>query len=457
MRIGVAFRRVVLAFFAAPLLTLISCSSGSAPAVTPVTSTSPLDQWVVGWGASPENAITTADNPGGTEQTYRLILLPTIDGTQERLHFSNLYGTSPITIGSVRIAVAGTGAAIDPTTDKPVTFNGSTSVTIPAGQTVTSDTVNVTYTFGQKLSVSIYMKGTFPSLTRHDSQVSVNYTTGAGMGDKTTDTTGAAFQTSIQQWVLLTGIDVYGAYQGTVVLYGSSSIDGHGSNYSSTNAYPVANTPVVGQDNDRPSDWLARTLVAAGYRVGVLNSGELGDPAGEDPNSMANNSQAGVDRVGRDVVNQAGVKAVVIYLGGVDLRSDCVAATQVETSLTSIVSQAAAANVRVILGTIPPAEYCTHSDASLLPNAANPWQGDVNPGPENPGSTQRRALNDWIRTTGAALPGVVGIADFDAALAYPAHPDFMMPMFTSSDNFHPTGLGYQLQNSAIPVKAILGQ
>jgi lysophospholipase L1-like esterase len=421
------------------------------------TPPTPASIWVASWGAPPENATASAEDPGGSEQSFRFVVLPTIDGTQERVHFSNFYGTSPITIGSARIAVAGAGAAVDASTDKPLTFSGSTSVTIPAGQQIVSDAVNVSYTFGQKLAVSMYVKGTFPPLTQHDSQVSENYASAVGAGDTTTDATGAAFPNSNTEWYLLSGVDVYGAYQGTVVLLGSSSIDGHGSNFGSTNAYPVPNVAVAGQDNDRPSDWLARSLMAGGYRVGVYNAGMLGDPAGEDARTGSAGPAAGVDRVNRDVLQVAGVKAVVVYLGGIDLRSDCLPASNVETSLTNIVSQANAGGIRVILATIPPAEYCLSSDPSLLPSAANPWQGDVNPGPENPGSTQRRMVNTWIKTTGSKLPGVVAVADFDAALGYPAHPDFMMPNYTSSDNFHPTGLGYQAQSGAIDLTTILGQ
>jgi lysophospholipase L1-like esterase len=436
-------------------LLLNSCSSSSNTVTTGPPA--PASIWVASWGAPPENASATAEDPGGSEQSFRFVVLPTIDGTEERVHFSNAYGTAPVTIGSARIAVAGTGAAVDASTDKPLTFSGGTSVTIAAGQQIVSDPVNVSYTFGQKLAVSMYVKGTFAPLTQHDSQVSTNYASAVGSGDTTTDATGAAFANSNTEWYLLSGIDVYGPYQGTVVLLGSSSIDGHGSNYGSANAYPVPNVPVAGQDNDRPSDWLARSLVSGGYRVGVYNAGILADSAEEFPNEASGTATPGVDRVSRDVLQIAGVKAVVIYLGGVDLRGQCVPATNVEAALTNIVAQANAGGIRVILATIPPAEYCVTSDPSLLPSAANPWQGDVNPGPENPGSTQRRLVNTWIKTAGSQLPGVVSVADFDAALAYPGHPDFLMPNFTSADNFHPTGLGYQAQSGAIDLKAILGQ
>lgn len=438
------------------LTLLIGCSSGNGapPAAKPAAFPS---QWVVAWGASPENALQTAENPGGSEQSFRFLLLPTIDGTEERVHFSNLFGTSPITIGEARLAVAtGAGAAVDPTKDVSLTFNGASSITIAAGQAVTSDPVNIAYTFGQKLAVSIYVQGTFPALTQHDSQVTTNYASASGAGDTTTDATGAAFATADTEWFLLTGVDVFGPYQGTVALFGSSSIDGHNSNFGDTNSYPVMNVAIPGQDNDRPSDWLARQLIAAGYRMGVLNAGQIADPAGEDGLTSNGTSVAGIDRMNRDVLKQAGIKAVVIYFGGVDLRDDCVPATNVEVSLTNMVSQAQAAGVRVILGTVPPAQYCSTSSPDLLPSAANPYQGDLNPGPENPGSTQRRALNDWIRTTGAQLPDVVAIADFDQALLYPPHPDFMMPSFYTNDNFHPNGVGYGVQSAAIPLASILG-
>jgi hypothetical protein len=68
---------------------------------------------------------------------------------------------------------------------------------------------------------------------------------------------------------------------------------------------------------------------------------------------------------------------------------------------------------------------------------------------------QRNLVNAWIRTTAATLPGVVGIADLDKALADPAHPDFMLPNLNSGDNFHPNGVGYGVQSGAIPLDVLL--
>ena len=426
-------------------------------AITVSTASAALS-WVVGWGASPENGQQGSENPGGSEQSFRNFFYPTVPGTTERVHLSNLFGQLPLTIGAARLALAAasngvTGNAIDPANDVPLTFQGSSSITLAPGQEIVSDPVQITYSMGQKLAVRLYVPGSYPALTQHESQVTTNYATPSGAGNKTADASGVSFTQTNTEWFVLTGVDVYGGYQGTVALFGSSSIDGHNSNFGDSNSYPVANVPVPGQDNDRPSDWLGRQLVSAGYNVGVLNAGTIGDSAGEDARTATGAAIAGVDRMAHDVLQQPGIKTVIIYLGGVDLLSDCVPATNVEASLTNMVNQAYIANVRVVLATVPPAEYCL--SAQPLPSASDPFAGDVNSGTENPGSLQRRTLNDWIRTTGAALPGVVGVADFDAALLDPAHPDFMLPNLNSGDNFHPNGTGYGVQSNAIPLGILL--
>lgn len=455
------FRFVVSGLVLGLLPLMLSCSGGAgllAPVATPVATIAPT--WVVAWGASPENALTGAENPGGSEQSFRSFFLPTVAGTEERVHFSNLFGTAPLVIGSARLALAGATAGqtaeIDATHDVALSFGGAKGVTIPAGQEIVSDPVNVTYTFGQKMAVTFYVQGSYPALTQHESQVTTNYATPVGAGDTTTDASGAAFSVPNTEWFVVTGVDVYGAYSGTVAIFGSSSVDGHASNFGDTSSYPAGNGPIATQDNDRPSDWLARELNAAGYSVGVLNAGAIGDPAGEDARTAPGaGAIAGIDRMKHDVLDQAGIKAVVIYFGGIDLRSDCVTATNVETSLTNMVAQAQAVGVRVILATLPPSEYCT--TGTPVPSAADPYAGDLKPGPENPGSTQRRALNGWIRTTGLTLPGVVAVADFDAVLMDPDHPDFMIANLNSGDNFHPNGAGYGVQSSAIPLQSLLGQ
>ena len=444
----------------AMVLPLVSCTSYSNNA--PTTAAVTASQWVVSWGASPENALSSGTNGGGSEQTFRMLFSPTVSGTQERVHFSNFFGTTPITIGAARIAVApNDNAVIDTANDAPLTFSGATSVTIPAGQSVISDPVKVTYAFGEKLAVSMYVKGTFGPMTQHNSEVQTNYATPVGAGDKTGDAAGTSLTETTTEWYMLSAVDVYGPYQGTVVLFGSSSIDGHNSNFGNTNSYPTVNVVVPGQDSDRPSDWLARQLRAAGYNIGVANAGVTADPAG--PNSAAtgvDGTTDGIDREMRDVIQLTNVTTMITYIGAVDIKSsDCMSAPEVESALTTIVSQAVAAKIRVIVGTLPPSTFCvnaTKANYGLAPSPANPYAGGATtPGPINPGEAQRMIVNAWVRTTAVNLPGVVGIADFDKALADPANPSFLVPNYNSGDNTHPNGPAYAIQSGAIPLDKIL--
>lgn len=377
-----------------------------------------------------------------------MIFRPTLSGTQERLHFSNFFGTAPVTIGSARLAISPNGtAAIDPANDVAVTFNGASSVTIPAGAVITSDSVKLNYSFGQRLAVSMYVKGTFGPLTQHISQGPQGFESPVNAGDTTGDAGGASFSLPNSEWFLLSGMDVFGAYQGTVVLFGSSTTDGFHSDFGDTNAYPTANVAVPGQDGDLPSDWLAGRLQAAGYQLGVLNAGIIADPI-----------QDGIDRLNRDVLQQSNVKAVVVYFGLVDIRSTaCTSAPPIESSLSQIISMSATAGLRVVVATLAPSAFCSTPGSpnfGPVPSPSDPYAGEGDP-PTNGGMVQRNLANVWIRTTAAKLPGVVGIADYDKALADQVNPDFMIPGLNSGDNFHPNGVGYGVQTEAIPLDVLL--
>ncbi len=454
-------RLAALSLPACLIAAVAGCGSGIlVPAsIAPVGASTP-SIWVGAWGNSPVNAVGSPANPGGSEQSYRFLVYPTISGTQERVRFSNYFGTTPVTIGSSRLSIGTDGtAAVDATHDVKLTFNnGSASVTLAPGQIIVSDPVKLTYSYGQTLAVSMYLSGSFQPLTRHDSLFNQNYKTAVGAGDATSDATGAAFTQSEGSWMLLNGIDVYGPYQGTVVMLGSSTTDGFRSNYGDTNTYPVANVAVAGQHTGRISDQVAAQLNAAGYQIGVINAGISGNTITDVSTNAGNHIENAVDRLQRDVLSQPNVIAMVTYLGSIDIRSvDCKSAPAIETATQQLVAAAAAAKVRVLLGTIPPSAFCTNpaqANFGPTPTRENPYAGGED-GSLNGGEVQRQALNTWIRTTGATLPGVVGVADYDQALADPARPHFLQPAYNSGDNYHPNGAGYKAESKAVPLNLLL--
>src|SRR5271156_922303 len=97
-------RRVYALLVLLLLFAAAGCTSTSNLAAPKTVTAIPLPTtpvWAAAWGNSPENAFSAA----GSEETFRMPFRPTLSGTQERLHFSNFFGTTPVTIGAARLAV----------------------------------------------------------------------------------------------------------------------------------------------------------------------------------------------------------------------------------------------------------------------------------------------------------------------------------------------------------------
>ncbi len=442
--------------FVCGLLCLAGCSNSAIP--SSATAAVKPSIWVGSWGDAMTNAAVDADNGGGNEESFRFLVTPTIGGTEERVRFSNVYGLTPVTLGAARLSIGQDGSsAVDPTHDVALAFSGQPGVTIAPGQVVVSDPVSLSFSFGQTLAISAYLKGTFGPVSKHNSLFIQNYRSGAGSGNKTADATGATFTGTLGDWLLINGVDVYGPYQGTLALFGSSTTDGTHSDYSATMIYPNANVPVPGQHTDRLSDWLARRLNAAGYQIGVVNEGVGGDTVTDDITNQLNHVENANQRIAQDVLSLPNLLGMVTYFGSIDIRSpDCKSAPAIEAATEQMIATAAAAKAPVILATIPPSAFCmnpTQANYGPVPSPSDPYAGAITPGPANGGEIQRMAFNAWLRQTGANLPGVIGIADFDQALADPARPDFLLAPYNSGDNYHPTGMGYQVESGAIPLSS----
>jgi lysophospholipase L1-like esterase len=437
-------------------MVLTGCGSGTVSENVTSTPTAKPSIWVGAWGASMTNAEPVGDNIGGTDRSFRFLVTSTIDGARERVKFSNVYGTTAVTIGAARLSAAQEGSpAIDPSHDVSLLFNGQKSITIAPGQDVTSDPVNLSLALGQVLAVSINLKGTFGPVSRHDSYFITNYTTADGAGDKTADASGTSYTATLGDWLLINEIDVYGQYQGTLAMFGSSTTDGFKSDYGSDQVYPVPNVPLPHQHADRISDLIARRLNALGYHIGVLNAGIPYDTVTDNSNTATPHTLSANERIAHDVLALPNLIGMVTYFGSIDLRSsDCRDAVDMEAATQRMIQTAHAANVPVVMVTLPPTALCqnpSQPNYGPSPSAADPYAGGMQPGPPNGAEVQRILFNDWVRSTGVSLPGVAGIADYDKALSDPQHPSFMLPLYNSGDNFHMNGAGYQAESDAIPL------
>ena len=72
----------------------------------------------------PANQSPYGENTGFTNQTLREVAHISIGGHRLRVRLSNAFGTVPVNIGEVHIALHAQGSAILPGTDRTLEFNG---------------------------------------------------------------------------------------------------------------------------------------------------------------------------------------------------------------------------------------------------------------------------------------------------------------------------------------------
>ena len=68
------------------------------------------------------------------------------------------------------------------------------------------------------------------------------------------------------------------------------------------------------------------------------------------------------------------------------------------------------------------------------------------------GEAIRAAVNQWIRTSGAAD----GFFDFDKAVRDPSHPTRFRDGYHSGDNLHPSTIGYKAMADAVDLAVLRG-
>src|SRR3954470_12741102 len=115
--------------------------------------------WITTWTASPMNT-QPSDSVwlGFYDQTVREVARLSVGGDRLRLRLSNEFGSVPVVIDSIHVALAGEGGAIQPETDRGVTFGGKRAVTLAPGAPAFSDPIDFEVAPLSHVAVSMYFK-----------------------------------------------------------------------------------------------------------------------------------------------------------------------------------------------------------------------------------------------------------------------------------------------------------
>jgi len=395
------------------------------------------ERWIGTWATAPQAAVSVGAAQVFTNQTLRLIVHTSVAGTRVRIRISNTFGDEPLRIGGAHLARRATAAEIDPASDRVLLFRGQPAATVPPRSMAISDPVDLDVPALSDLAVSLFFPGTAVATTSHSLAKQTNYVS-AETGDVTAR---AAFPVSktIVAWPFLTGVDVVASSRGAaIVAFGSSTTDGDGSTRDANRRWP---------------DVLAERLHSAGGKseLGVLNEGIIGNrllyDSPQQPTSPfgALLGQAGLARFDRDVLDQPGVKYVLICLGVNDIlfpaypftpAAEIVAPEHIFAGYRQLIARAHKRGVRVIGTTMPPFEGATFVSADFNLSLYTPER-----------EKSRAAVNDWILRSGA----FDAVVDFDKVTRDPARPTRLLPAYAAADHLHVNDAGNVAQGNAIPL------
>ena len=385
----------------------------------------PGDAWVSSWGCSqqipePQNALPSDDL---RDATVRQIFHLSVGGQALRVHVSNAFGTTALHFISVHVArpLVNSAAAIDPASDRTLTFAGKPDVMVPPGAEFISDPLDDPVAPLSDIAVTFHIDDPPARETGHPgSRATTWYVHGDFAG-----TANFADPKHVDHWYQISEIDVQAqAGAATVVALGDSITDGHA---TTTNG------------NDRWTDVLAERLQASRRtrEIGVSNQGIGGNHLltdGLGPNALA--------RFDRDGLAPAGVKWLIVFegvndLGGLELRPGDAATAANHAALVArvlaayqqIIERAHAHGLKVF-------------GATITPYAASGYYH-----PDAASEADRQAVNQWIRAPGH----FDAVIDFDAVVRDPQHPDRLLPAYDCGDHLHPSPAGYKAMGEVIPL------
>ena len=350
--------------------------------------------------------------PSVSNQTIRMVGRLSMGGSTFRIRLANAFSAPPVTITEVHAALRVKDAAIDPASDRTITFGKKTSVTLQPGVELMSDPFNLDAASLAHFAVTLYIESD-SGPTSHTALAShvITYlaaTPGNFIAAKDLD---APKLSAGYYW--LSGIDVLApANAATVVAMGDSITDATGSPF---------------EDQDWPSQLAARFSADKRTRdFSVVNVGISGNRVLRDGNGTS-----GLSRFDRNVLSQPNVRWLVLLEGINDIGSGTATADDLISAYQQIIEKAHEHQVGVV--------GCT-----ILPFKGAFYYSDQK-------EKVREAVNSWIRSSGA----FDAVVDFEAAVRDPADPLRIREDMHRGDYLHPNPVGYEAMSKAFDLSVFL--
>ena len=339
-------------------LTILLLTAAMSMTISAQQKNSPTSVWEATWATAIEFT-GPSDMPASSlsNRAIRQIIHVSKGGTQLQLKLSNVHSKEPVDIKSVFIADAKEASDIDAKTAKYVTFNGKRNITIEPGNDITSDVIGYNLKPLQLLSITInYGESTPVNASSHRGSRTTSYII-KGVAKPKTKFIDAE---KVDHWYNIASLDVLRsnpAEANAIVVLGNSITDGRGSTTNKQNR------------------WTDAMAEALGGETSVLNLGIGGNSV-----LWGGLSEPAVKRFNRDILEQQGVKTLIIFQGVNDIGGSRGNSEEVAKKLTeaykSFIDQGHTKGWKVIGATITP--FKGNSYYSFFHEAA------------------RQVVNEWI-------------------------------------------------------------
>ena len=394
--------------------TVLTCILISTLSLSGQQGSGTAKKWVATWSTGPQ-LVETRNNPpspGLTNNSLRQVVRVSIGGETMKVKFSNEFSKSPVTMLSVQVAASAGGNAIDMATNKSLTFSGKKEVTMEPGTSITCDPIAFDLKPRMDVTITIYFGSTSPDVTGHPGSRTTSYLL-TGNNTSVTDFTGAV---TTEHWYVINGIDVMAPSTAScIAILGNSITDGRGSTTDMQNRWP---------------DLLSERLLAnpATSQVGVLNLGIGG-------NCVLRNclGPSGTGRYERDILDQSGVRWVIIFEGVNDIggvRSAEAAASVAGGLIAAYGTMIESAHARGLK---------TYG-ATITPFKGNNYYNQFS-------EACRKEVNEWIRNSGR----FDAVFDFDSVVRNPDDIESLVSAY-QNDGLHPDLDGFRKMADCIDLK-----
>src|SRR6266446_4257843 len=352
--------------------------------------------WFTAWSISIGHRMGPAFSganfaPDVSHSTLRMVVRPTISGQAVRVRLQNTQALTPVTFSGAFIGELASGSALVPGTNRRLTFNRNPGLTLAAGASAWSDPVTFKVEVFRRLVVSLEVASAV-EISGHQLGLATNF---IGAEKTGSGASGAGFSpvpanAGNYPFYYVAAIDVKSATaSGTIVTLGDSITDGR----CSTRDPATGDIPA--DQYNRWGDVLAARLQARYGRFAPAVANE--SIAGNRVVLPNGNGPAAVLRLQNDVLDRAGLRAVIFYEGTNDITGNATF-DQLKAGLQEVIDRVHGKGVPIYGGTVVPRGR---------PAPMTGWTGSM--------EAVKLATNHWIHTEA----NFDGIVEFGALLAGP--------------------------------------